>query len=65
MKKQNESLGQHAQAFYRGATGKTHQGAELPGPELKDPTGIIPSGILVKINELSVRERQQLLAELR
>jgi hypothetical protein len=61
----NETVGGHAQALYRGVTGKTFQGEEQPGPELRDLTGIIPAKILAKINELSVRERQRLLAELR
>lgn len=65
MKIQNETVGGHAQALYRGITGKTFQGEEQPGPELKDATGIIPAALLAKINELSVRERQKLLAELR
>ena len=61
----SEAVGQHAQAFYRGITGKTFQGAEMPGPELKDPTGIVPPELLAKINKLGVNERKQLLAELR
>lgn len=65
MTKQIENVGGHAKAFYRGVTGKTFQGEEQPGPELKDSTGIIPPQILAKINKLDVRERQRLIAELR
>lgn len=65
MNTKNESVGGHAQAFYRGVTGKTFQGQEQPGPELKDTTGIIPPQLLNKINKLGVKERQRLLSELR
>jgi hypothetical protein len=64
MKKINESVADHAKAFYRGVTGKTFQGKEMPGTPIQDRTGIVPANILKKINELGPRGRSDLYSRL-
>jgi hypothetical protein len=64
MKKIDEGFKDHAKAFYRGVTGKTFQGKEMPGNPIQDKSGIVPSNILKQINELGPRGRTELHSRL-
>jgi hypothetical protein len=64
MKKIDEGFKDHAKAFYRGVSGKTFQGKEMPGKPLQDRLGIVPADILKKINELGPKGRSDLYSRL-